>query len=232
MPTHEQEAICQMFDRIASTYDQANRVLSFGQDKIWRKKFSSLIPPSTHVLDIATGTADLLITMAEEHPKIVGVGIDLSSKMLLEGQKKLDLKNLNQRFTLKKADASSLPFLDKSFDLVSCSFGIRNVTNLDQGLKEMARVLKPNGTLMILEFSLPKYFLVKYPYLFYFRNLLPFLGGMISKDKKAYEYLNRTVEAFYCVHEFSNKLKYSGFEQVKTHALTLGVATIYCARKA
>lgn len=232
MPQKEQEVICHMFDRIAPTYDQANRVLSFGQDKRWRKKFSALVPKSCeNFLDVATGTADLLITMGEDHPHSRGVGVDLSKNMLALGQEKIDQKNLSSRLSLKPADASSLPFSDNFFDVVSCAFGIRNVLETDRALIEMQRVLKPGGLAMILEFSLPTNFFIRWPYLLYFRHILPILGGVISKDKQAYQYLNRTVEAFPTVSAFSKKLLDSGFNEVLPISLTLGVATIYCARK-
>lgn len=232
MPTKEQDAICHMFDRIASTYDQANRYLSFGQDARWRKKFSSYIPKSCkNLLDVATGTADLLLAISADHPHISGIGVDLAKNMLALGEEKIKQKNLSEVLSLKQADAAELPFLDRTFDVVSIAFGIRNVQKMDQALKEMVRVLRPGGQAMILEFSLPTNFFIRWPYLLYFRYLLPILGGVISKDKEAYQYLNRTVEAFPTVSAFSKKLSDAGFDEVLPISLTFGVATIYCARK-
>lgn len=231
MPTKEQLAICHMFDRIAPTYDLANRLISFGFDIRWRKKFSALIPPCSRLLDVATGTGDLLINICQEHPQISGVGVDLAKNMLDFAQEKVKKSQLASRISLQQADASSLPFADESFDVVSIAFGIRNVKPMEVALKEFKRVLKPQGQAMILEFSLPQNFLVKWGYLQYFRHILPVIGGLISKDKEAYQYLNKTVEAFPTVDSFSNKLIESGFTEVVPISLSLGVATIYCARK-
>ncbi len=155
----EQEKICLMFDRIAGTYDSVNRVLSMGQDLRWRKVVADRVPLSQNlcVLDIATGTGDLLISMCQQRPNISKAhGVDLAEKMLAIGQKKISTLGLSSKIFLQKADAAKLPFLDATFDVVSISFGIRNFTAMTQALKEIARVLKPGGTLLILEFSLPK----------------------------------------------------------------------------
>ncbi len=231
MPTKEQLAICHMFDRIAPTYDIANRLLSLGLDVRWRKKFSANIPPCSRLLDVATGTGDLLINICQDHPQISGVGVDLAKNMLDLAQKKVEKNQLSSRITLQQADATCLPFADESFDVVSIAFGIRNVKPMDEALKEFIRVLKPRGQAMILEFSLPKNMLVKWGYLQYFRHVLPVIGGLISKDKQAYQYLNQTVEAFPTVDAFRNKLLEAGFSEVLPISLSLGVATIYCARK-
>jgi demethylmenaquinone methyltransferase/2-methoxy-6-polyprenyl-1,4-benzoquinol methylase len=228
----EQQAVSRMFDQISPTYDRANRLLSFGQDIRWRKKLSETAPfECKNILDVATGTADLLLTLISDRPESVGVGVDLSKKMLALGQNKVSKLDLDHRVKLQVADASSLPFADRSFDLITIAFGIRNVEKSEAALKEMVRVLKPGGQALILEFSLPKNPLIKWPYLLYFRHVLPFLGGVISKQPQAYRYLNQTVEAFPAVLDFSNRLQDCGFSEVSAHALTFGVAHIYCARK-
>lgn len=234
MPSVEQETICQMFDRIASTYDSVNRVLSCGQDIRWRQIVAELLPstPDISVLDIATGTADLLLTMCKRRPNIkAAYGIDLAENMLSVGQRKVVRLGLENRITLQKADACALPFADASIDVAAIAFGIRNVTNIDLALGEIARVLKPSGLALILEFSLPENLLIRKLYLFYFRHVLPFMGGLISKEKNAYRYLNQTVEAFPSCLAFSQMLLNNGFKSVSNQALTFGIATVYCARK-
>lgn len=229
----EQEAINAMFDRIASTYDLINRVLSWQKDQHWRSLVADLLPQNKDltILDIATGTADLLITMCKKRANItMATGIDLSDQMLLLGQQKLVKEELTHRARLMKADACALPFADCSFDVVSIAFGIRNVVNMAVALQEISRVLKPDGLLLILEFSMPSRWWVRQFYLGYFRYLLPLIGGLISSDFAAYRYLNRSVEAFPNVDSFKQTLLNNRFKSVETRALTLGIATIYHAR--
>lgn len=234
MMSHEQEIISKMFDRIAPNYDRVNRLLSFKFDLRWRKKLSRLLPhePDLLVLDVATGTADLITLMCQQRLNIKkAIGIDLSENMLRWGRKKISEHNLTDRITLQKANAADLPFADESFDVVSIAFGIRNVFESSKALLEFARVLKPTGLLMILEFSLPQNMFLRMIYLFYFRHILPGLGGLISREKSAYRYLNQSVEAFPKPHDFIQVLLHAGFKKVDTFSLTFGIATIYCARK-
>jgi demethylmenaquinone methyltransferase / 2-methoxy-6-polyprenyl-1,4-benzoquinol methylase len=235
MASGTDEQIYHMFDRIAPTYDAVNRVLSFGQDKGWREKLCEAVPQegALSVLDIATGTADLLLAMCKKRLNIKeATGIDLSSNMLSIGQKKILQSNLSSKIKLLNADGAALPFLDQSFDIVSIAFGIRNIANKRAALGEMRRVLKSKGLLLILEFSLPESLLIRLPYLVYFRFILPFIGGIISKDREAYRYLNRSVEQFPLPDQFRDRLFDAGFAEVSYTALSFGIATLYCARKA
>lgn len=234
MPIEEQKTISAMFDRIAPTYDLVNRILSFKQDLKWRKAVAHLLPHTPHlkVLDVATGTADLLLTIQAERKNLSeAYGIDLSEAMLKKGEEKILNLGLSSKLRLQKADAASLPFPDQHFDGVTIAFGIRNVCAMNDALNEFRRVLKKGGSLLVLEFSLPKNKFIRMGYLFYFRYLLPFLGGVISKDPSAYRYLNRSVEAFFNQEEFSKILRASGFKEINVIALSFGIATIYCARK-
>ncbi|MCA9508587.1 MAG: bifunctional demethylmenaquinone methyltransferase/2-methoxy-6-polyprenyl-1,4-benzoquinol methylase UbiE [Myxococcales bacterium] len=226
----EQEKICLMFDRIARTYDPVNRILSVGQDQRWRNLMVRQIPRQENlsVLDVATGTADVLIALCKNNPHMArGEGVDLAEKMLEIGRAKIKAFGLSDKLSLHKADAKKLPFEDNCFDAVTISFGIRNFSAIKQSLLEIARVLKPGGRLLILEFSLPKNFWVRSIYLFYFRFILPWLGGIISREKNAYRYLNETVESFPYSKAFCQILDNAGFVSVKETPLCFGIATLY-----
>ena len=228
--TPSRTAVWKMFDRIAHRYDLLNRLLSFGQDVVWRKRVARHLPELTemHILDIATGTGDLLITLHQHNGKVAsGVGIDLAEKMLAFGQKKLVQRRLNNVLALQIGDAMDIPFPEASFHAVTIAFGIRNVEQVEKALAEMFRVLKPGGRALILEFSLPENILFRKLYLFYFRHILPRIGGLISGDSIAYRYLNQTVESFPYGNEFCDLMRAAGFRQVKHTPLTFGIATIY-----
>lgn len=219
-----------MFDRIAHRYDLLNRLLSFGRDVAWRKRVARHLPPggSLSVLDLATGTGDLLISMVTQRGGIAeALGIDLAEKMLAVGKEKLRRRRLDGQIRLQPGDAADIPFEDDHYDAVTIAFGIRNVPDVPLALREMRRVLKPGGRVLILEFSLPANYLVRHIYLFYFRHILPLVGSLISGDSYAYRYLNRTVEIFPYGQEFLNLLTAAGFENVGMTPLTFGVATIY-----
>lgn len=231
---NEQEAIGQMFDHIASTYDSVNRILSFRQDVRWRKIVARTVPTEANiaVLDVATGTADLLITIGEMCPQVTrAVGVDIAENMLSCGEKKICELGLSSRMHVEKGDARKLPFGDQQFDVVTIAFGIRNVVGIEGALQEMKRVLKPGGRLIILEFSLPKNWFFRMVYLCYFRYALPFIGGMLARNIGAYRYLNRTVEEFFSVEAFSELLSTSGFNSITATSLSFGIATMYSARK-
>ncbi len=222
--------VWKMFDRIAHRYDLLNRLLSFGQDVIWRRKVAKQLRniPDQHVLDLATGTADLLLTVYQNHPSVqTGVGIDLAEKMLEIGRQKIAERNLDQQLNLQIGDATNIPFSDDTFDAVTIAFGIRNVENLKKSLREMHRVLKPKGRSVILEFSLPANHFIRAVYLFYFRNILPKVGALISGDKYAYRYLNETVESFPYGDDFCGLMKAVGFRKIRSTPLNFGIATIY-----
>lgn len=234
MSSSEQEQIYQMFDRIAPTYDAVNRLLSFGLDLSWRKKLCECLPEnrSLTVLDIATGTADLLIAMCEKRPNIKeAVGIDLAANMLSIAHKKIAKDPSLSHLKLIRADGAKLPFASLSFDVVSIAFGIRNIVDQRSALGEMMRVLKPQGLALVLEFSLPTSFIIRPLYLAYFRHILPLIGGIMSREVEAYRYLNRTVEQFPSPKEFSKRFLEAGFSEVSLRSLNFGIATIYSARK-
>jgi demethylmenaquinone methyltransferase/2-methoxy-6-polyprenyl-1,4-benzoquinol methylase len=228
--TPSRTEVWKMFDRIAHRYDLLNQLLSFGQDVIWRRKVVKHLNkiPDQHILDLATGTADLLITIGQKHPFLYkGIGIDLAEKMLDVGRQKIADHGLNRKLDLQIGDAATIPFPKNSFDAVTIAFGIRNLEILNKGLGEMYRVLKAGGRAVVLEFSLPGNHLIRAFYLFYFRNILPKVGAFVSGDKYAYQYLNETVESFPYGNDFCDLMKEAGFKEVKSTPLTFGIATIY-----
>ena len=219
-----------MFDRIAHRYDLLNRLLSMGTDVSWRKKLNRRIPKGNDlkVLDLATGTADVLISMHKACPQVAsGVGLDMSSGMLKYGREKLIRLGLFEKFRLVRGDATCIGLDSETFDAVSISFGIRNVLDVSSGLGEMRRILKPGGRALILEFSLPANKAFRALYLFYFRNILPRIGALISGDSYAYRYLNETVETFPYGEEFCQLMRDAGFENVSATPLTFGIASLY-----
>ena len=225
--------IIDMFNNIAGKYDFLNHALSLNIDKIWRNKAIKAIKPlqSKEILDIATGTGDFAILSAKKlQPKHV-TGIDISEKMLecgIEKIKKLDLQSV---VTLEVGDSEAMRFDDNSFDAITVGFGVRNFENLEQGLSEMVRVLKPNGIAAILEFSMPEHFPIKQLYTFYFKHILPFIGKIFSKDYDAYYYLFNSVQEFPYGQKFANIAKSVGFQDVTVQKLTFGIASLYFCRK-
>ncbi|GAB4341554.1 MAG: bifunctional demethylmenaquinone methyltransferase/2-methoxy-6-polyprenyl-1,4-benzoquinol methylase UbiE [Calditrichia bacterium] len=223
-----------MFDRIAGRYDLLNRLLSFRQDVRWRKMIARHLPDLAEpkLLDVATGTADVILTLMQQRRHIRrAVGVDMARQMLAFGREKVLREEVAVKVDLIPADAAFLPFKSGSFDVVTISFGIRNVLHLNKALKEFFRVLTPRGRLLVLEFSLPQNRLIKTGYLFYFRHILPRLGGAISGDNYAYRYLNETAETFPYGRDFCLLLEEAGFADVKALPLTFGVATLYVADK-
>ena len=219
-----------IFDRIAHRYDLLNRLLSFGRDIAWRKKVARLLPERDNLtlLDLATGTADLLFSLCENGTRIgSAVGLDMSAEMLTLAGTKLQKKQPSQPCLFLRSDAQSLPFPDRSFDVVTIAFGIRNIPDVNLALREMTRILKPGGRAIVLEFSLPRNTFVRSGYLFYFRHILPRIGGLISGDSKAYKYLNETVETFPYGRDFCDLMEQAGMNDVNSYTLTFGVATIY-----
>lgn len=219
-----------MFDRIAHRYDLLNRLLSFRRDIAWRKALCNRLPnsPKQHVLDLATGTADVLLALRDQSDKVAsGVGLDMSTGMLELGKRKIEQRNLNRQLSLLLGDAASIAVSDNSFDAATMAFGIRNVADVDAALVEIHRVLKPGGRVLILEFSLPRNAAIRCLYLFYFRHILPNLGGLISGDRSAYRYLNQSVEAFPYGQAFVQLIHKAGFSSVEATPLTFGIATLY-----
>jgi demethylmenaquinone methyltransferase / 2-methoxy-6-polyprenyl-1,4-benzoquinol methylase len=221
----------QMFNRIAKTYDSVNRLLSFGLDVGWRKKVGHLLPQKNNValLDLATGTADQILMLCKEHPQQISkaVGMDLSEGMLEKGREKIDQQQLQDVIHLQTGDAVQIPCENSSFDAVTISFGIRNVPDVPASLREMHRVLRPEGKTLVLEFSMPKNPIVRFGHLFYLRYILPLVGGFVSGDYEAYRYLNTSIEAFPYGDSFCSLMKEAGFSTVRQHPVTFGIATIY-----
>lgn len=226
--------IWKMFDQISPTYDRVNRAITLGLDVYWRKKMCSFLPQKKGIslLDLATGTGDQIIAIMERSQNISGaIGIDLAADMLEIGREKLRPKPYTKKVHLDNASAMEIPFADNTFDCATMSFGIRNVTDVPKCLKEICRVLKPGGRVLILEGTVPSYSVVKKIHLFYLRNCLPRIGGWISKRKDAYEYLNKTIETFPSGKAFCDLLTDAGFAAAKAHPLTFGIATIYTGDK-
>ena len=223
--------IWEMFDRIANRYDLLNRLLSLRNDVKWRKKIACNLSEQDcqKILDIATGTADVLLALFQNSDKpAYGIGVDMAKNMLKIGRNKIKhLGNIH----LFPADALNLPFPSQTFDAVTIAFGIRNIPQFRPALAEMYRVLKPRGKVIILEFSLPQNFVIRTAYLYYFRKILPRIGGLVSGDYQAYRYLNASVEAFPFGCEFAEILRQIGFSAVKVDPLTFGIASVYSGEK-
>ena len=231
-PSLEKHYVSSLFDAIAHRYDLLNHLLSGGVDLYWRRKaidtLRSLKP--RRILDVATGTADLAIASLRLKPESV-VGIDIAEKMLAIGREKLEKKGLGAIITLESGEAEHLAFPDGSFDASIVAFGARNFEHLEQGLREMGRVLRPGGRIVVLEFSRPASFPFKQIYLFYFRRILPLIGRLVSKDQGAYTYLPDTVMKFPEGDAFLGILRTAGFAAVRQERLTFGIATIYTGEK-
>ncbi len=223
----------EMFDHIAPTYDTLNHRLSWEIDKGWRKKaIQKLVPYCPEkILDIATGTGDFAILAAKMlHPQIL-IGADISEGMMQVGRKKVSIEHLKDIISFKKEDCMNLSFKDNTFDAVTAAFGIRNFQNLDQGLKEMCRVLKKGGHLSIVELTHPVRFPMKQLFRIYSHTVLPIYGKLISKDQSAYNYLTATIEAFPQGETMMEVLKKAGFEKAEFKRLTFGICTMYFATK-
>ncbi len=218
-----------MFDRIAPRYDSLNRLLSLGRDRAWRRRMKRYLPEQSglRVLDLATGTADQLLCLADDPRVVSGIGMDRAVKMLDIGRAKIKQRGLDRSLTLKEGDAVSIPAEDASADVVTMTFGIRNVLSVTEALSEMRRVLKPGGRALILEFSMPENTVVRWWYLLYLRHIIPRVGSVLSGDVEAYRYLNKTVEKFPYGAAFCEMMYDAGFQSVQAHPLTLGVVTMY-----
>ena len=232
--TENSEAVPRMFDRIARRYDLLNRMLSFGRDTAWRRALARAVGsrPAQSVLDVATGTGDVLLTLADECGALgFCVGCDKAAAMLELARGKITRHRSARTLTLVRSDAARLAFFDSSFDAATMAFGIRNIADVMGVLREVGRVIRPGGRIFVLEFSLPRNPLIRVFYLAYLRRFLPFFGGLISGDFAAYRYLNRTVEAFPCGEAFCELLRAAAFVNVHSRPLTLGVTTLYSGEK-
>jgi demethylmenaquinone methyltransferase/2-methoxy-6-polyprenyl-1,4-benzoquinol methylase len=228
----KKDQVAGMFNSIARRYDFMNHLLSFGIDNYWRKKAIAILKGENckKILDVATGTGDFAIEAAKKTNAFVE-GIDLSENMLAIGRKKIMKYKLGERISLSVGDAESLHYPDTTFDAVISAFGVRNFENLHMGLSEINRVLNLNGIVIILEFSKPDNFPLKQLYLFYFKRILPIIGRLFSKDKKAYSYLPESVYNFPDGDNFITELKNAGFLNCSAKKLTFGISTIYTGRK-
>ena len=237
-PYHDEEGgkkeqIKKMFDNISGGYDFLNRLLSARFDVTWRRKLTNKILSHNprKVLDVATGTGDVAITLASKDTNISVDGTDISPKMLEIARKKVKKAGLEDHISLFVGDAEKMDIEDHSYDVVTASFGVRNFEHLQKGLSEMYRVIRPGGYIYILEFSNPRIFPIKQAYNFYFQNILPLIGRIRSSDPKAYHYLYESVQAFPDREKFLQELQEVGFIDVNSTELTLGICQIYSGRK-
>lgn len=228
----KKEEVAEMFNNISKRYDFLNHFLSLGIDKIWRKKAIAELKEINpiRILDIATGTGDFALVALKINPKEV-VGIDISEGMLAVGKEKMIAKKVDNIISMQLGDSENLPFEDNYFDGLTVGFGVRNFENLEKGLAEMLRVIRPGGKAIILEFSKPKNFPIKQVFGFYSKYFIPFFGKNISKDEKAYAYLPESVQAFPEGEDFKAILTKVGYKNVTSKLVSGGIATIYIGRK-
>lgn len=230
--TDKKMQVSKMFNEIASQYDTANRVLSLGIDKQWRKKALKelqILNPQ-YILDVATGTGDFsMMTYEYLKPKKI-IGIDIAEKMLEEGRKKIAYKNLQSYIEFQVGDAERIQFPNHTFDAITIAFGVRNFEHLSKGLEEMYRVLKPNGKCVILEFSKPKGWF-QYVYSIYLKYITPNVGGFITSKKTAYQYLRNSIQAFPERNDFEKIMQKAGFEKTYRIRLSGGICHIYVGCK-
>jgi demethylmenaquinone methyltransferase/2-methoxy-6-polyprenyl-1,4-benzoquinol methylase len=221
-----------MFESIAHRYDFLNHFLSFGIDFFWRRRAIRLLETfrPQRILDVATGTGDFAIAALQLKPSEV-VGVDIAEEMIKLGREKLRRKGLDGLVKLQLGNAEQLPFPEGSFDAVTVAFGVRNFENLEVGLSEIHRVLKPHGATVILEFSMPRALFIKQVYGFYLERAVPHLGGLISHHRDAYEHLRTSVQGFPDGGEFVKLLRMCGFSAVHQHRLTFGIASTYLGTK-
>lgn len=225
----ESSRIREMFASVAPRYDLANSVLSLGIHYFWRRALLNSINTQQHhcALDLCTGTGDLLLPLKKRYQKVVGV--DFCKDMLdLAAQK---IGDARQEIELLEGDALALPFVDQRFDLISVAFGVRNFENLENGLKEMQRVIKPGGQVLVLEFGDPRHPLWRAVYRFYSNHLMPLIGGFLTGQRSAYSYLSHSTAHFPCAEQFCNHLQRCGFEKASFRPLSGGIAYLYSAFK-
>lgn len=227
----KREQVERMFDAISPRYDLLNRLFSLGIDQGWRRKVVRMVgeEPVEHLLDVATGTADLAILGSLKARRVTGA--DISEGMLKLGREKVARRGLADRITLVQADSEALPFPDGTFDAVTVAFGVRNFEHLEQGVRDMVRVLRPGGRLFVLEFSRPRKAPFRQLFRFYFHRVMPSVGKAISKDSAAYAYLPKSVDAFPEGADFEQVMRQAGLTEVRSIPLTGGIATLYRGRR-
>ena len=229
----KKEEVRDMFDNIAPTYDKLNHILSFSIDKMWRRRVVRLVRrlKPLRVMDLATGTGDLAIKMAKRIPEARIMGVDLSEKMLAVAAEKVRRQGLDDHIALYQGDAEQLDVADGVLDVVTVAFGVRNFGNLEVGLREIWRSLRSGGHIVILEFSTPSNPIVRKLYEFYSNHIMKPVGGMLSKDQKAYDYLPDSIVEFPAPDKFIELLQSVGFEECRRRSQSCGIAQIYIARK-
>ncbi|MBO7265675.1 MAG: bifunctional demethylmenaquinone methyltransferase/2-methoxy-6-polyprenyl-1,4-benzoquinol methylase UbiE [Alistipes sp.] len=230
----KKEQVEQMFDNIAPTYDKLNHILSLNIDRIWRRRVMRIVRRSQpkSIMDVATGTGDLAIAMAKRVEGAHILGVDLSEEMLQVARTKINRLALEERIEVSKGDAENLSFVaSDSIDAATVAFGVRNFENLEGGLSEIYRTLKHGGKFVVLEFSIPRNRFIRWVYAQYSHRLLPRIGAMLSKDRKAYDYLPDSVEEFPAPERFAEILRGVGFKDIKLRSQSFGIAYIYEATK-
>lgn len=229
----KKEEVREMFDNIAPKYDLLNHTLSGNIDRVWRRRVVSEVRRAKpgRILDVATGTGDLAIAMARRIRDVQVLAVDLSERMLAVARRKIEARGLDGRIVLDRGDAERLAVADASVDVATVAFGVRNFGDLGAGLRELARTIKPGGKVVILEFSRPRNRLFRVLYEFYTYKILPRIGGMVSKDKRAYEYLPASVGEFPAPAEFMSMMERAGFRGCRARSQSFGIAQIYTGQR-
>lgn len=229
----KKEEVREMFDNIAPRYDLLNHTLSMSIDRLWRRRAVNIVRRAKprRILDVATGTGDLAIAMARRIDGVQVLGVDLSEAMLAVARRKVEARGLDGRIVLDRGDAEHLAVADASVDAATVAFGVRNFGDLEAGLRELARTIKPGGKVVILEFSRPSNRAFRALYEFYTYRILPRIGGLVSRDKRAYEYLPASVEEFPAPEEFMALMSRAGFHDCRARSQSFGIAQIYIGER-
>ena len=229
----KKEEVREMFDNIAPKYDLLNHTISMSIDRVWRRRVVGEVRRAKpgRILDVATGTGDLAIAMARRIRDVQVLGVDLSEQMLAVARRKIEARGLDGRIVLDRGDAERLAVADASVDVATVAFGVRNFGDLGAGLRELARTIKPGGKVVILEFSRPRNRVFRALYEFYSYKILPRIGGLVSRDKRAYEYLPASVGEFPAPEEFMAMMARAGFRNCRARSQSFGIAQIYIGER-
>lgn len=227
----EKKNIGKLFDRIAGTYDRFNHVTSLGIDIYWRRVAIRGMRPVGEMLDVAIGTGDVALTALRQGRANHVTGLDLSTEMMAIGRQKAEREGVGEKIDFVAGSALEMPFENGQFEALTCAYGVRNFSDLDQGLSEMYRVLQPGGQLVVLEFSYPQNRLIRWAYDLYFSHIMPLIGRVISKDAGAYTYFLHSVKSFIWGEEMLNHLRRAGFANAQYRTMTFGITTLYIATK-